>query len=97
MKKYYVSMVQDKLVKLILFVSWQKVGEVDYLIDNYDSLNVLPIEIISGKDYNCFRALPKLLNNPNYKMPYGLVFSNNREIRIEDKIIYLPIYFIMFV
>lgn len=82
--------------KLFYFDS-KKVGEVDYLIDNYDSLNVLPIEIKSGKDYNCFRALPKLLNNPNYKMTSGLIFSNNREIKKENNIVYLPIYFIMFI
>lgn len=43
-------------------------GEVDYLIDDYDSLSVLPIEIKSGKDYQNFRALPKLLLDSNYKM-----------------------------
>lgn len=46
----------------------KKVGEVDYLIDDYDSLSVLPIEIKSGKDYQNFRALPKLLLDSNYKM-----------------------------
>ncbi len=49
----------------------KKVGEVDYLFDDYDSLNVLPVEIKSGKDYNYFRALPKILEDPNYKMTKG--------------------------
>ncbi len=75
----------------------KKVGELDYLIDNYDSLNVLPIEIKSGKDYSNFRALPKLLNDNNYKMDKGYVFSNNREIKKIGKIIYYPIYLIMFI
>ncbi len=75
----------------------KKVGEVDYLIDNYDSLNVLPVEIKSGKDYKNFRALPKIILDPNYRMTKGYVFSNEREIKKEDKIIYYPIYFIMFI
>jgi len=75
----------------------KKVGEVDYLIDNYDSLNVLPVEIKSGKDYKNFRALPKIILDPNYRMTKGYVFSNEREIQKEDKIIYYPIYFIMFI
>ncbi len=49
----------------------KKVGEVDYLFDDYDSLNVLPVEIKSGKDYNIFRVLPKILEDPNYKMTKG--------------------------
>ena len=74
----------------------KKIGEVDYLIDNYNSLNVLPVEIKSGKDYKSFRALPKLLSDPNYKMTEGIVFSNSREVKEEDKVVFMPIYYIMF-
>jgi hypothetical protein len=74
----------------------KKVGKVDFLIDDYDSLNVLPLEIKSGKDFKHFRALPKLLTNENYKMNIGYIFSNSREIKTENKITYYPIYFIMF-
>ena len=75
----------------------KKVGEVDYLIDDYDSVNVLPLEIKSGKDYKNFRALPKILDDNNYKMTKGYVLSNEREIKEVGKIIYYPIYFIMFI
>ena len=75
----------------------KKVGEVDYLIDDYDSVNVLPLEIKSGKDYKNFRALPKILDDNNYKMTKGYVLSNEREIKDVGKIIYYPIYFIMFI
>ncbi len=74
----------------------KKVGEVDYLIDDYESLSVLPIEIKSGKDYKYFRALPKILKEPNCKMGKGYLFSNAREIKTVDKITYYPIYFVMF-
>ena len=32
-------------------------GEVDYLIDDYDSLSVVPIDVKSGKDYTVHSAL----------------------------------------
>lgn len=74
----------------------RKVGEVDYLIDDYDNLSTLPIEIKSGMDETNFRALPKIVNSKEYKIVNGFVLSNKREISFEGKIIYLPIYFIMF-
>lgn len=74
----------------------KKVGEVDYLLDDYESLNVLPLEIKSGKDYSNFRVLPKLLMDKNYKMTKGYILSNKREIKTVNKIIYYPIYVIMF-
>ena len=75
----------------------KKVGEVDYLIDDYDNLSVLPIEVKSGQDERNFRALPKLINNENYKIKHGIVLSNNRDVMIENKIIYMPIYYAMFI
>ena len=59
----------------------KKVGEVDYLIDDYDSLTVLPLEIKSGKDYSNFKALPKILNDSNYRMNRGYVLSNERKTK----------------
>ena len=75
----------------------KKVGEVDYLIDDYDNLSVLPIEVKSGQDERNFRALPKLINNENYKIKHGIVLSNNRDVLVENKIIYMPIYYAMFI
>ena len=75
----------------------KKVDEVDYLVDDYDSLNVLPIEIKSSKDYKRFRTLPKLLADQNFRMTKGYVFSNERKVWEEEKIKYYPIYFIMFI
>ncbi len=71
-------------------------GEVDFLIDDYNNLSVLPIEIKSGKDYTIHRAINKFINNKDYNVKKGYVLSNNREIFKKDNIIYLPIYFIMF-
>lgn len=40
----------------------KKVGEVDFLYNDYDNLLVVPIEIKSGKVQNNFRTIPKLVN-----------------------------------
>lgn len=71
-------------------------GEVDFLIDDYSSLSVLPIEVKSGKDYKQHSALSGFLNNPDYGIKKAIVFSNNREVSVEDGIHYLPVYFVMF-
>ena len=80
----------------LFYYDRKNVGEVDYLIDDYDSLSILPLEIKSGKDYLNFKALPKLLKEPNYRIQNGYVLSNNQEVKIDEKIIFMPIYYIMF-
>jgi uncharacterized protein len=71
-------------------------GEVDYLIDDYDSLSTIPLEIKSGKDYTIHSALNTFVSNEDYHIQKAYVLSNAREITRKGKIIYLPIYFIMF-
>lgn len=71
-------------------------GEVDYLIDDYDSLSTVPIEVKSGRDYNIHSALNHFVSNEDYNVKMGYVLSNEREVTIKDKITYLPIYYIMF-
>ena len=75
----------------------KKVGEVDFLINDYDNLSILPIEIKSGKDQTNFRAIPKLVDpNGNYKIPFGFVFGNKNIVKKENNLVTLPIYLIMF-
>lgn len=71
-------------------------GEVDYLIDDYDSLSVLPIEVKSGKDYTVHSALNSFISNDSYNIESAIVLSNEREITHKGKITYLPIYYVMF-
>ena len=71
-------------------------GEVDYLIDDYNSLSVVPIEVKSGKDYTVHSALNHFVNNEEYHIQTAFVLSNTREITEKGKITYLPIYDIMF-
>lgn len=71
-------------------------GEVDYLIDDYDSLSVVPIEVKSGKDYTVHSALNAFTKNEDYHIRKAFVVSNERTIQTEGRITYLPIYDIMF-
>lgn len=71
-------------------------GEVDFLYDDYDSLSAVPTEVQSGKDYTVHSALNNLLKNESYHIQKAYVLSNERQIKVKGKIIYLPIYFIMF-
>lgn len=71
-------------------------GEVDYLIDDYASLSTVPIEVKSGKDYTVHSALNHFISNEDYNVKMGYVLSNEREVKQKGKIIYMPVYYIMF-
>ena len=71
-------------------------GEVDYLIDDYDSLSAVPIEVKSGKDYTIHSALSSFVKNEDYHIKKAFVLSNERTIKTVGKITYVPIYFVMF-
>jgi predicted AAA+ superfamily ATPase len=74
----------------------KKKGEVDFLVDDYDGLTVLPLEIKSGKDYTEHSALTNFLETPDYGINRAIVFSNKREIFMKKGVTYLPIYYCMF-
>lgn len=71
-------------------------GEVDYLIDDYDSLSAVPIEVKSGKDYTVHSALNTFVQNEDYHIKKAFVVSNERNVMQKGKITYIPIYYIMF-
>ena len=72
-------------------------GEVDYIIDDYQNLSTLPIEVKSGKDYSIHSALNNLVSNDAYNIQKAYVLSNERLVKQKGKIIYLPIYYVMFI
>lgn len=95
----YETVVASELIahnhKLFYYDNRNK-GEVDYLIDDYDSLSVVPIEVKSGKDYRVHSALNTFIKNEDYNIKKAYVVSNERNVTQEGKIIYIPIYYIMF-
>ncbi len=71
-------------------------GEVDYLIDDYDSLSAVPIEVKSGKDYTVHSVLNNFVQNEDYHIKKAFVVSNERTVSQKGKITYIPIYYVMF-
>ena len=74
----------------------KKKGEVDFMIDDYDSLSVVPIEVKSGKDYKTHSSLTNMLSSDEYTIDQAVVLSNEREVTVCGKIVYMPIYYTMF-
>jgi len=75
----------------------RKKGEVDFLIDDYETLSTVPMEIKSGKDYSTHASLDRFINNKDYHVKRAFVFSNSGKIIEEGTIIYYPIYMCMFI
>lgn len=71
-------------------------GEVDFLVDDYDRLQVLPLEVKSGKDYTEHSALTKFLETPEYGIDRAIVFSNERQVFKKKGSTYMPVYYCMF-
>ena len=71
-------------------------GEVDFLVDNYDTLSAMPIEVKPGKDFKKHRALDKFVDNEEYHIKNAIILSNEREVFRTGKVLYLPIYYTMF-
>lgn len=75
----------------------KKKGEVDFLVDDFDHLEALPLEVKSGKDYKIHSALDNFLSEPSYNIHNAMVFSNKRDVFVEKGITYMPVYYSMFI
>lgn len=72
-------------------------GEVDFLIDDYEHLSILPIEVKSGRDYTIHSALNAFLRTEDYHVHSACVLSNSRDVKECNGIWYLPVYYVMFI
>ena len=72
----------------------KKRGEIDFVIELEGK--VLPIEVKSGKDYETHHALSNIMDCEEYEIEKAIVF-NNENLHTKNKIIYAPIYMIMFI
>lgn len=95
----YETVVASELIahghKLFYYDNRSK-GEVDYLMDDYDSLSAVPMAVKSGKDYTVHSALNAFVQNEDYHIKKAFVVSNERNVMQKGKITYIPIYYIMF-
>ncbi|MCR5190215.1 MAG: AAA family ATPase [Bacteroidales bacterium] len=71
-------------------------GEVDFMIDDYESLSILPLEVKSGKDYTIHRALNRFVNNPDYQVRSALVLTNDPAVTVRGVTANMPVYYSMF-
>jgi predicted AAA+ superfamily ATPase len=71
----------------------KKRGEIDFVIELEGK--ALPIEVKSGKDYETHHALSNIMDCEEYELQKAIVF-NNENLHTKNKIIYSPIYMIMF-
>ena len=71
-------------------------GEVDFMVDDFQRLEVLPIEVKSGKDYTEHSALNRFLATPDYGINRTIVFSNERKVFERNGVTYMPVYYCMF-
>ena len=70
-------------------------GGADYLIDDYDSLSAISIEVKAGNDYTVHSALRAFAGNEEYRVKKAFALPNEREIGQRGKIRCLPIYDVM--
>ena len=76
----------------------KKLGEVDFIIDDYGHLSVLPIEVKSGKDYYVHSALDKFISNEDYSVRDAIVLCNRRDVKMDKEgVTYMPVYYAMFI
>ena len=78
----------------LYYFNSRKQGELDFLVEMGG--NILPIEIKSGKDYMKHAALSTVMANEDYAIPAAYVFQNDN-VSVSGKIVYFPIYMLMFV
>jgi predicted AAA+ superfamily ATPase len=71
----------------------KKRGEIDFVIELEGK--ALPIEVKSGKDYETHHALSNIMDCEEYELQKAIIF-NNENLHTKNKIIYSPIYMIMF-
>lgn len=77
----------------LYYFNSKKQGELDFVIERGG--DALPIEIKSGKDYQRHAALENVMGNKDYAIPVAFVFQNDN-VSDNGKIVYLPIYMLMF-
>ena len=68
-------------------------GEVDFLINDYDNLCILPIEVKSGRDWQIHSSLTRMVTEGARK---GIVLCNSNKARHREGITYLPVYMAAF-
>lgn len=78
----------------LYYYNSKKFGEIDFLVELYGK--ALPIEVKSGKDYQRHSALSNLMTSGGGGPDEALVLSEGN-VKVEGRIVYYPIYMLMFI
>ncbi len=92
----YESVVAQELIAHgfeLFYNNDKKRGEIDFLIELENS--VTPIEVKSGKGYKRHSSLSNLMSNHEFDYQKAYVFYNGN-VKIDEKIMYMPIYMVGF-
>lgn len=78
----------------LYYFNSKKQGELDFLLER--DMEIIPLEIKSGKDYVRHNALANVLANPAYNIKQAIVLCNDN-ISEEGIVLNAPIYMLMFI
>ncbi len=78
----------------LYFYNSHKAGELDFLIEK--DMEVIPIEVKSGKDYYIHSSISKVSENREYGIQRAYILANCNVYR-EGKLLYLPVYLSTFI
>ena len=78
----------------LYYFNSKKQGELDFVIEQQG--HIIPIEVKSGKDYERHNALKNVMESEHYDIEHAYVFTG-ANLSVRGRIIYLPIYMLMFI
>ncbi len=82
--------------KELYYFNTNKVGEVDFLVEDGRSVDIIPIEVKSGKYSTKHSALDKLLSVKNFGLKSAVVL-HTQNVFSDEAVQYLPIYMAAFI
>jgi len=77
----------------LYYFNSKKQGELDFLLER--DMEIIPVEVKSGKTYERHNALGNVMKNEEYNILRAIVLCNDN-ITCDGKILYAPIYMLMF-
>lgn len=69
----------------------------DFLVDDYSALSILPIQVKSGRDFTIHSALNNMVAVEDYHIARAVVLSNDGRVERKGSIVYMPVYYSMFI
>jgi len=78
----------------LYYFNSKKQGELDFVLER--DMEIIPVEVKSGKTYQRHNALVNVMQNEEYKLRHAIVLCNDN-LKEEGQILYTPIYMLMFI